>query len=215
MHSQNIIYSQLTRDHVPPLVELLVSYGIDLIGLSDRHFLTHVMNGAANTGNPNVIVASTSSNEIIGWTIAIKNSRQYWRRFLRSHQFYALNILLTRCTGALRNLGTVSVSTGPLSQDPVDIWPNRSGIVWGQSSPQVARHIDITVLEYYQHLGVGQNLYLEQIKTLESDSVSRIETCIRGHNTPSQRFHIKQGWSLVKIEDGWVYVTKSICEDKS
>jgi hypothetical protein len=212
MNVKSIQYSRLTQEHLPSITKLLMSHGITLAGLSGYHFLSRIMKDAAITGNPNVVIATTSSDGIIGWSIAIRNSRHYWKRFLLSHPMYIIKILLARATALLRSLESVPVSSRPAKVTDL-FWRNRSSIAWGQSNPHVARHVDITVLEQFRQLGVASGLYLEQFKALTTDSVTRIDACIRSNNTPSQRFHIKEGWSLVKIEHGWIYVTKSLSEE--
>lgn len=210
----SIKYSRLTREQVPLIVKLLMSYGITFVGLSSFKFLSQVMDDAVIAGNPIVTIATTMSGDIVGWSIAIRNSRHYWKKFIILHPFYVAKIFMVRIFKMLISANNfISDSSCSINKYNI-LWKNKSCIVWGESNPNVARHIDITVLEGFRQRGIGARLYSEQFKSIKSESVERIDASICSYNIASQYFHIKNGWDFVKIKNNCIYITKNITEDK-
>ena len=89
-------------------------------------------------------------------------------------------------------------------------WINTERVSWGESSPQVAKHVDITVAPAFRGLGVAQELQDFHLRELKKRQVRRVDAFILADNLASIRFHQKQGWSFVRASMGWIYICKEL-----
>lgn len=208
--NDTIKYQLLDQSRLAPFVKLISSHGISILDMSDQAFLQDIFQDAVKGQNPVAIIAIDSQGNIMGWNIAIINSRNYLIKFLAKHPTYLFRKIFNGFPRSGRGkYGVSRNSNEPLISREID-WPQTMPVHWGQSNPLVARHIDITVLENIRHSGIGKNLHLELEMTLRRKSVQRIDACIHSGNLISQIFHVKAGWALVKKDINWIYITKEL-----
>ncbi len=210
MKKKEIKYSLITNQYICKLVNELTLHQLTLIGLKSKKFLMDILTDAVNYGNPNVIIALNIENKIVGWNIAIINSKKYWINFLLTHSYYIPFYILRQIKEKLYTkyipINRNSVQIKP----PLLNWKKDESIHWGESNANVARHIDINVIENYQDKHIGTYLQSIQIDVLQRKKVHRIDACISKNNIKSQIFHSKRNWILVREDNSMLYIVKKI-----
>lgn len=205
-----IKYLLLDQSRLASFVNLIKSHDISILNLSDNDFLNDIFRDSVYDENPVVIIASDSLGNILGWDIAIINSKKYLIKFLLKHPKYLINKIIIDYFRPRTNKRGVSSNLSEPDNDSEIEWPLFSHVNWGDNNPVIARHVDITVLENDRHSGIGKNLHKELENVLRKRRVHRIDACIHSRNTSSQVFHIKLGWAVVKKDNNWIYITKHL-----
>lgn len=214
MSAESITVGPLRSKQVDELAKLLSGHRISLLGQLEQSLLIDFLHDAAQSDNPGVVVAATNQGRIVGWTIAISDSRRYWRGFLVRHPLHCARVLRTELYRRLRGMRAQGVASEVDSAAPLALsaWLRQTDADWGRSRKDVARHVDITVLEDFRGGKLASQLYASQRTTLRLRGVTRMDACIRADNIRSQRFHLRDEWLLVRADVGWLYITKSTAE---
>ena len=202
-----VVCRSVTLEDVNALPHRLGENGIEFLGLRCVNIYKAVISDAIVQRNVSIIIANDGV-ELIGWTIAVIDSRNYWMRFLLRHPFLAARAVTKRILGSKRLLeGPPPSKPHKLPQSSKERWQMTIDRRWGVSSPLIARHLNITVLERFRQGGVATMLQDTQIEELRGRGANQIDAYIHTSNEPSIAFHKKKGWALVKEEMGMLQIT--------
>lgn len=189
------------------LVEELHRNGISIGQIDDKRFAkAFLQRGVA--GDHLRVVLAILDRKVVGWTIGIRHSRIYWRRFLVLHPLWATRVLARRFWSIVeefnlsRDLSTRLNEDAPLQSQmnaDLDLQPS-----------EIATHIDITVLDEYRRQGIASKLEEMLADELRRSGVKLIKGVIAERNCKSKSFHEKRGWRVVGKTAGYYHIIKTL-----
>lgn len=190
--------------HHRALKEHLIKHRINIAGLSLPSNYDFFLKDAITGKNVCIVIAELNNN-IAGWSIAIIDSRNYWKKYLLRHFFLGIAVFISRLN--MNPLASNNEVNEGSSSKINNLGWDRCKHKWGESSPNVARHINITVLDTYKRKGIGSKLYQKHIKELQKRGVDWFDAYISADNTHSINFHKKLGWKLIEIKHNMIYIS--------
>lgn len=195
-------------DEVALLTEQLHRNGVYIGQLKDKRFTLAFLRRGLKDRNLKVFLA-VADHQVVGWTIAIRNSHQYWKRFLLPHPLWTIRILVQRLRDTINKLKLANGSHagyGSDSQHNLDGEAKKSLL----QPNEIATHIDITVLSEYRQQGIATQLEQMLSDELKRLGVKQVRGVIAEWNNRSQCFHAKRGWIILGKSEGFLYIRKTL-----
>ena len=160
--------------------DLMRQTDLSMEGLSSMALFDVLCHDALSNGNV-VIVVAAAKGALAGYVIAIVDYSSYWKAFIRRHLLISLDILTHKL---IRKIRTKRITT-----------ENKK---WKDSSPHIAKIINIAVLPEHRGSGIGKGLYTYLFGLLRDRGVRRIDANINSDNAPSIKLHTALGWKIEK-----------------
>lgn len=190
------------------LADELHRNGVCIGQIKDKRFTRAFLRRGLNDASLKVFLA-IANHQVVGWTIAIRNSRRYWKRFLLPHPLWAMRILACRLRGTITKFKLAKGSH--TEQDVVSQF--HLGRVSHESHlepDEIATHIDITVLGEYRQQGIATKLEQMLADELKRSGVTQLKGVIAEWNDKSQFFHEKRGWVVLGKSEGFLQIRKTL-----
>ncbi|MFH1681002.1 MAG: GNAT family N-acetyltransferase [Candidatus Eisenbacteria bacterium] len=211
----SILFRPVETGDIPALVPSLVQADISVMGLKDPSLWKDFVKDAVAGGHPSVYVALDGS-ELIGWSIALTDSRPYWTRFFLRRPLLGAGLALAALRAAwgggrgVEPSSAESPAGAPEGAPAEPEWPRTADRPWGTSRRDIVRHLNMTILGEKKRSGVGTGLLMAHLVDLGRKGATRVDAYVRATNTPSVRFTKKFGWSLVAVRGDLCLITMDL-----
>lgn len=200
---------EMAQADVDELVNKLGQQGVYIVQINSENFTRTFFRTQRRDRRLNIFLA-LSNNEIVGWTIAIQDSRRFWKTFIAHHPFWGARIILRKLMSYFRNRHNRHIvqngkelSSAPVAVDPI-------GVQTILQTNEIAAHLDITIVPLYRKCGIASKLQQQQLQDLKGKGVRRITASIAEWNSRSVSFHEKQGWTFHGIVGGSWQISKDL-----
>lgn len=184
------IFREMVQGDVDELVGKLWQEGVFIVQIKRKKFARTFFSRKRRDHRLNVFLA-LNENAIVGWTVAIQDSRRFWKDFIMHHPFWGTRIIFRKLVSYCRSRGIVR------NEKQLRPIPSTLGLIGNLTvlqSCEIAAHMDITVLSQYRKCGVASKLQELQLQDLKMKGVRRITASIAEWNSRSVNFHEKHGW---------------------
>lgn len=200
------VYREMVEGDIEKLSYKLQELGVYIIQIRNWYFSRDFFRQGLRDRRLNVLLALCDNN-IIGWTIAIQESRSFWLSFMALHPVWGVRI-------AYRKLQAIFASS--CSVVALNELRSSSATLAGAACSdvpmphEVAAHIDISVASDFRRLGVASELQRLQLKSLKAKGIKRITASIAEWNTQSRQLHEKYGWNFHHVVGGQWQISKDL-----
>lgn len=200
------IFREMLQVDVDALARRLSQEGVYIAQIKSENFARTFFRRQLRDNRLNIFVA-LHENAIVGWTVAIQDSRKFWKAFIMHHPFWGARIILRKLVSYCRSISIAKngKQVGTKSS-PVGFFSNRTVMPAGE----VAAHLDITVLPQYRNCGVASKLQERQLQDLKVKGVKLVTASIAEWNSRSVRFHEKHGWVFHGVEGANWEISKQL-----
>ena len=173
----------LRKEDVPAVCDLMECTDAFINGVKSWK-LSRVLCTDALIMNPKVVVVvSLTRGCVVGYVLVIIDNASYWRQFWLRHSVTAVRLF---CRKVVNKLTRAAARCS-------------SGHAWKESSPSIAKVINIGVSEDCRGRGIGKGLYDYLFRVLAERGIRRVDANIRFDNLPSIRLHEAMGWVIERV----------------
>jgi GNAT superfamily N-acetyltransferase len=210
----------IQKEDSASLLELLLSMRPTVARLSNPAVYRAIAYDAPRDPLLFVVVACLQGR-VIGYMLAMRNWRRFWRRFFLRHPGVAIQVAWPRiqkqrqrkrrAAAAARQGRSPAPRVDPITQDPslLERYKPPGCRKWEEDSPEIVKGVHVGVAEAFRGRGVGGQIYRTLFVWLEQSGVKRFDGNVDAGNTPSIRMHIGKGWMIARHKDGY-FVTIDI-----
>lgn len=184
------IFREMIQDDVDALVGMLSQECVYIAQIKSDHFARTFFRRQRSDNRLNIFLA-LDENAIVGWTVAIQDSRNFWKAFIVHHPFWGTRILFRKLVSYCHSRSILK------EREQLDVTPFPVGLLGNRTvlqKSEIAAHLDITVLPQYRKRGIASRLQELQLRDLRSKGVRCITANIAEWNSRSVSFHRKHGW---------------------
>ena len=171
----------LRGEDVPAVCDLMDRTDAFIHGVKSWE-LSRVLCADALAVNPKVaVVVSLTRGRVVGYVLVVIDSASYWRQFWLRHPVMGGLLFCRKAVNKLLRGRTSRCS---------------SEHAWKESSPSIAKVVNIGVSEGIRGRGIGKGLYDYLFRVLAERGVRRVDANIQFDNLPSIRLHEAMGWVI-------------------
>ncbi|UCD55747.1 MAG: GNAT family N-acetyltransferase [Candidatus Omnitrophota bacterium] len=192
--NESPVFRLLRKDEIPQLVRLMEDTNTSINGVCSGR-LNYTICQDALLNKQVVALVSSMKGRITGYVLAVIDRALYWRNFTLRHPFMAIVV------GALKIINKLAKKNKKIPSCislPKEVSDGPSGRTWRESTPQIAKILNIGVSGDFRGKGVGKNLYNNLFRLLANRGLKRIDANISFDNLASIRLHISTGWRIEK-----------------
>lgn len=194
------VFREMAQTDTDELADKFRQEGVYIAQIKSERFTRTFFRRGRRDSRLNVILA-LHNDQIIGWSVAIQDSRKFWKAFISHHPLWGMRIILRKLVSYLRNRG-VAQNRNQLSSVLAAVDPIENQAIL--QTCEIASHMDITVVPQYRRFGVASELQQLQLRDLKDKGIRRITASIVEWNNRSVSFHRKRGWMFHGLDgSGW------------
>jgi ribosomal protein S18 acetylase RimI-like enzyme len=198
--AHEITYSAVTSEDLATLPELMLRAQIPLANLIDLRLYRTFVSDALRQQGPHIMLVR-KQGKIIGWSIAIIDSRSYWLHFIYRHLPMGLRIVHTYCKRRIVQIRQcVKVKPIAFVSDgcadhaiPLDV------NAWGKGGPHTAKLLNTTILPFFRGQSLAEMLQWHHLSELCRLGIRRVEAYVNKDNKRWNYFNARKGFRFVAV----------------
>ncbi len=212
---EGIQYGVISAGDSAPLAELLMRERISLAGRVDPALYRGFIEDALRGRGPHIMVVK-AWGRIVGWSIAVIDSRRYWISLLRRQPAAGVKILACLFLQKYRNRKERSGRLAGAEWrglDPESL-PMAEYDNWGKDGSHTARLIDTTILPSFRGAGLGGKLQDHHLRELRKLGIRRTEAYVRADKSGWLHFNARSGFKVAGKNANSVLIVNDLEESR-